>query len=83
MNVVILDGFLPTIRSIDIMIYILDKIAPFNTVDVREFASPNSGTGIANMFISGFEVEHVLSDDGKSVICMMCCATFGAAILLL
>ena len=83
MDIIVINVLLALIRCIDVGFCVLNEIAPFNAADVRELAPPDSGTGIANMLVSRFAVEHILPDDGKSVVRMMCCATFGAAILLL
>ena len=83
MDIIVIDILLAFIRCVDVGFRVFNEVAPFNTADVGEFAPPDGGTGIANTLVSGFSVEHILPDDGKSVVRMMCCATFGAAILLL
>lgn len=83
MDIIVIDILLALIRCVDVAFRVLNKVAPFNAADVREFAPPDSGTGIANTLVPRFAVEHILPDDGKSVVRMMCCATFGAAVLFL
>ena len=83
MDIIVIDILLAFIRYVDVGFRVFNEVAPLNAADVREFAPPDSGTGIANMLVPRFAVEHILPDNGKSVVRMMCCATFSAAILLL
>ena len=83
MDIVVVDILLALIRCVNAKLCVLNKVTPFDAADVREFAPPDSGTGITNTLVPRFAIKHILPDDGKCIVCIMHCATFGATIFLL
>ena len=83
MDIEVVDILLTLIRSVNVRLCVLYKITPFDAADVRALAPPDSGASIANTLVPSFAIEHILPDDGKSIVCIMHCATFGATIFLL
>ena len=59
MDIIVIDILLALIRGVDVEFRILNKVAPFDAADVREFAPPDGGAGIANTSVPGFSVEHI------------------------
>ena len=79
MDIVVVDILLTLIRSINVGFRILDEVAPFDATDIRKFASPDGRTGITNVSVSRFSVEHILSDNTECIICVVHQTAFGAA----
>ena len=48
MDIIVIDILLAFVRCVNVGFRILNEVAPFDTADVREFAPPDGGAGIAN-----------------------------------
>ena len=67
MDVIILNVFLTFVCCIDVGLGILDEITPSDTADIRGLSVPVGTASFANGLFGGFEIEHILGDDGKGV----------------
>ena len=65
MDIVVFNIFLSFVCGIDVGLCVFYKVIPSDTTDIRGFPVPVSQTAFANVLFCGFEVEHVLPNDGK------------------
>ena len=82
MDIIVIDILLALIRCVDVGFRILNEVAPFDAANVREFAPPDGGAGIANTSVPRFSVEHILPNNTECIICVVHETAFGAALFV-
>ena len=83
MDFVVVDILLALVRSINMGLGTLGEITPSDATDIRGLSVPVGTASFANGFFGGFEIEHILADDGEGVSCVNGCTTIGTAVLFL
>lgn len=83
MDIVAVDIFLAHVRCINVGLGVFYEIVPSDTANIRGLSVPVGTPSFANGLFGGFEIEHILGDDGESVSYVNGCTTIGAAVLFL
>ena len=71
MNLIVVDVFLACIGSINVGLGTCDEFAPLDAADVRKLSAPNRRSAVTDTGIRRFQVEHILSDNAKGVVCVV------------